>query len=140
MTSNVRRVLIVVLACALGVAAAYAFGIAARLVRPCTGEQLSCSMTVVVGLVTIAISGAVALLAYGLAMLWKNDARALAMALLVPLVSFLLFAAYVKGSAISVREFGEIRETDIDELLQIVIPVVLMLTVPWFVLRPFVGR
>jgi len=132
-----RRFLMIVLACALGLAAAFAFGFAADLLRPCTGEGLSCSMTKVIGFIYTPVFAAVALICFAVAVFWKGHARALNIALLVPLVPFLLLVVVLKYSDISVREFHEIRERDIQEILQIAIPIVLTLIVPWAVLRCF---
>lgn len=132
-----RRFLIILLACALGLAMAFAFGFAANLLRPCTGEGLSCSMTKVIGFIYTPVFGVVALSCFAVAVFWKGSARALNIALLAPLVPFLLLVVVLKYSDISVREFHEIREKDIQEILQIAIPIVLTLFVPWAVLRRF---
>lgn len=132
-----RRFLIIILACALGLAVAFAFGFAADLLRPCTGEGLSCSMTKVIGFIYTPVFGVVALSCFAVAVFRKGSARALNIALLAPLVPFLLLVVVLKYSDISVREFHEIREKDIQEILQIAIPIVLTLFVPWVVLRHF---
>lgn len=132
-----RRLLIVVLACALGLAAAFAFAYVANFARPCRSELLACSMTKVVGLIYIPVFGGVALLVFAGAALWKNTAAALAVAALIPLVPFLLLFAFIKVEEISVRELHEIRDRDVQELLQVAIPIVLTLVVPWAVLRRF---
>lgn len=132
-----RRLLIVVLACALGLAVAFAFGYAAGLVRPCRGEGLACSMTRIVGFIYTPIFSGAALLLFAVAALWKNTGTALAIAALIPLMPFLLLFAFIKYSDISVRELHEIRDRDVQELLQIAIPIVLTLVVPWAVLQRF---
>ena len=53
---------------------------------------------------------------------------------MIPLAMFLALAAFLKWTEISVREFHEIRERDVQELLQIIIPIVLTLVVPWLTL------
>lgn len=131
-----RRFLITLLACASGLAAAFAFGFTAELLRPCTGEGLSCSMTKVLGFIYTPVFSAIALICFMVAVFWK-DARALNVALLVPLVPLLLLVAGLKYSDISVREFHEIRERDIQEILQIAVPIILTMIVPWAVLRRF---
>ncbi|EKS40338.1 hypothetical protein [Afipia clevelandensis] len=131
-----RRFLVIVLACALGLAVAFAFGLAADLLRPCTGEGLSCSMTKVIGFIYTPVFSAVALICFTAAVFWKGG-RALNVALLLPLVPFLLLVLVLKYSDISVREFREIREHDIQEILQIAIPIILTLIVPWALLRRF---
>ena len=135
-----RRLLMVVLACDLGLAAAFAFGFVAGLVRPCEGERLSCSMTEIVGFIYIPVFSGAALLAFAAAALWKNSTSAITWAALIPLVPFLLLFAITKYFEISVREYNEIRERDVQELLQIAIPIVLTLVVPWIVLQHFAGR
>lgn len=132
-----RRLLIVVLACALGLAAAFAFGKVAGFVHPCGGEQLSCSMTRIIGFIYTPVFSGVALVAFTVAALWKNTSSALAIALLVPLVPFLILFASLKYSDISVREWHEIRDRDLQELLHIAVPIVLTLVVPWAVLQRF---
>lgn len=132
-----RRLLIVVLACALGLAAAFAFGKVAGVVHPCGGEQLSCSMTRIIGFIYTPVFSGVALVAFAVAALWKNTSSALAIALLVPLVPFLILFASLKYSDISVREWHEIRDRDLQELLHIAVPIVLTLVVPWAVLQRF---
>jgi hypothetical protein len=135
-----RRFLIIALACALGLGVAFAFGFAANLLRPCTGEQLSCSMIKAIGFIYTPIFGAVALICFTVAVFWKGSVQALNIALLVPLVPFLLLVVILKYSDISVREFHDIRERDIQEILQIAVPIVLTLVVPWAVLRRFANR
>lgn len=134
-----RRLLIVVLACAFGLAVAFVFAQIAALARPCGGEQLSCSMTRIIGLIYIPVFSGAALLLFAIAALWKNTAAALAMAALIPLAPFLILFAFIKYSDISVRELYEIRDRDVQELLQIAIPIVLTLVVPWAVLQRFVN-
>jgi energy-coupling factor transporter transmembrane protein EcfT len=129
-----RRLIRIVLACALGLGAAYLFRLLADIARPCGGEGLSCAMIRVVGFVYTPVFAAVALFVFGIAELWKGHARALTAAMLLLLVPFLILFASFKFSDISVREFHDIREHDIDELLQIAIPIVLTLIVPWLVL------
>ena len=68
-----RRLLVVVLACGLGLAAALVFGFVAGLVRPCEGERLSCSMTQIVGLIYIPVFSGLALLTFLIAMFWKIE-------------------------------------------------------------------
>lgn len=132
-----RRLLIVVLACAFGLAVAFVFAQIAGLVRPCRGEGLSCSMTQIIGLIYIPVFSGAALLLFAIAALWKNTAAALAMAALIPLAPFLILFAFIKYSDISVRELYEIRDRDVQELLQVAIPIVLTLVVPWAVLQRF---
>lgn len=132
-----RRLLIVVLACALGLALAFAFAQIAGVAHPCGGEQLSCSMTQIIGFIYTPVFSGVALLAFAVAALWKNTGTALAVALLIPLMPFLILFAFLKYSDISVREFHELRDRDVQELLQIAIPIVLTLVVPWAVLKRF---
>lgn len=133
-----RRFLIIFLACALGLAAAFAFGFAADQLRRCTGEGLSCSMTKIIGFIYTPVFSGVALICFTVAVFWKG-ARALNIALLIPLVPFLLLVVVLKYSDISVREFHEIRERDIQEILQIAIPIIVTLIVPWAALRRFAG-
>lgn len=135
-----RRFGIIVLACAFGLAVALAFGVVAGLLRPCPGEGLACSMTLIAGLISTPVFSAVALICFTVAVFWRSGARALNIALLVPLVPFLLLVVGVKYSDISVREFHELRETDIQEMLQIVVPIILTLILPWAMLRRFAGR
>lgn len=135
-----RRFLIIFLACALGLAVAFAFGFAANLLRPCTGEGLSCSMTKIIGFIYTPAFSAVALICFTVAVFWKGTSRALNVALLVPLLPFLLLVAALKYSDISVREFHEIRERDIQEILQIAVPIVLTMILPWAVLSRFAGQ
>lgn len=135
-----RRFLIIFLACAFGLAVAFAFGFAADLLRPCTGEGLSCSMTKIIGFIYTPVFSVIALICFSVAVFWKSSVRALNIALLVPLVPFLLLAVSLKYSDISVREFHEIRERDMQEVLQIFIPIFLALTVPWAALRYFASR
>ncbi|OQW57147.1 MAG: hypothetical protein A4S14_08655 [Proteobacteria bacterium SG_bin9] len=132
-----RRLLIVVLACAFGLAAAFVFAKVAGLVHPCGGEQLSCSMTRIIGFIYTPVFSGVALIAFAIAALWKNTGTALLVAMLIPLVPFLILFASLKYSDISVREWHEIRGRDVQELLQIAIPIVLTLVVPWAVLKRF---
>lgn len=132
-----RRLLIVVLACLFGLAAALAFGYAAGVVLPCRGEGLSCSMTQIIGLIYVPVVSGVALLVFAIAALWKNTVAAFALAALIPLVPFVLLFAFIKYSEISVRELHDIRDRDVQELLQIAIPIVLTLVVPWAVLQRF---
>lgn len=129
-----RRFVIIFLACALGLGVAFAFCFAADLFRRCTGEGLSCSMTKIIGFIYTPVFSVVALICFTVAVFWKGSARALNVALLVPLVPFLLLVAGLKYSDISVREFHEIRERDIQEILQIAVPIVLTLIVPWAML------
>ncbi len=135
-----RRFVIIFLACVLGLAVAFAFGFAANLLRPCTGEGLSCSMTKIIGFIYTPAFSVVALICFTVAVFWKGSARALNIALLVLLLPFLVFAFYVKFSEFSVREFHDIRERDIQELLQIIIPIVLTMILPWAVLSRFAGQ
>lgn len=135
-----RRFGIIALACVLGLAAALAFGYVAGLLRPCQGERLSCSMTEIIGLIYTPVFSVIALICFTVAVFWRSGPRALNIALLVPLVPFLLLAAGLKYSDISVREFHEIREVDIQEMLQIVGPIILTLMLPWAMLRRFAGR
>lgn len=132
-----RRLLIVVLACALGFVAAFAFARVATFVHPCGGEGLACSMTKIVGLIYTPVFSGVALVVFAIAALWKNTGTALAVAALIPLVPFLLLFAFIKFSDISVRELHDIRDRDVQELLQIAIPIVLTVIVPWAVLKRF---
>lgn len=131
-----RRFLIILLACVLGLVVAFAFGFAADLLRPCTGERLSCSMTKIIGFIYTPVFAAVALICFAVSVFWKG-VRALNIALLIPLVPFLLLVAGLKYSDISVREFHEIREHDIQEILQVAIPIAVTLIVPWAVLQRF---
>ncbi|MBI3702157.1 MAG: hypothetical protein HY242_17170 [Afipia sp.] len=135
-----RRFAAILLACAFGLGAAYLFAYAADIARPCTGEGLSCSMTKVLGFVYIPVFSAVALIALSVAIFWKGTARAVNIAGALPLGAFVIFAAYVKWSEFSVREFHDIRERDIQELLQVILPIILTLIVPWIVLHQFVTR
>jgi len=135
-----RRFLIVFLACAFGLAVAFAFGFAADLLRPCTGEGLSCSMTKIIGFIYTPVFSVIALICFTVAVFWTGSMRALNIALLVPLVPFLLLTVSLKYSDISVRQFHEIREHDIQEILQIAIPIALTLIVPWAALRCFASR
>ena len=130
-----RRFVTTLLACAAGLAAAFLFAYAADIARSCTGEALSCSMTKIIVLIYIPVFSVIALIAFSLAVFWKGGgARALNIALLIPLLPFLVFASYVKYSEFSVREFHDIRERDIQELLQVIIPIILTLIVPWVML------
>jgi hypothetical protein len=133
------RFIAILLACVTGLGAAFLFGYVAGIVRPCRGEQLSCSITQVLGLVYTPVFSAAALLAFSVAAFWKSDRRALNNALLLPLVPFLLLVVYIKYSEFSVREFHDIREHDIQELLQVVIPIILTLVIPWTLLLRFAG-
>jgi hypothetical protein len=135
-----RRLLIVLGACMLGLIAAFAFAYVAGIVRPCSGEQLSCSMTVIVGIVYIPVFSIVAALCFSVAALWKNEPAVIAIAGLAPIAVFVLFAGTTKFSEFSVREFHEVRERDIQELLQVGIPVLLTMIVPWIVLQWFASR
>ena len=130
-----KRFLAIVLACALGLAAAFAFAYAARIARPCQGEQLTCSMTDIISLIYTPVFTAIALVAATIAVFWKQSLRAFDIALLLPLAVFLVFIGTIKYSEFSVREFHDIRERDIQELLRIFIPIVLTLIVPWAALR-----
>jgi hypothetical protein len=134
-----RRFAVICLACVIGFAAAFAFAYVARIVRPCTGEQLACSMTQIIGLIYIPVFSAIALIELSIAMFWKGSVQALNIAAMIPLGAFLIFIASVKWPEFSVREFHDIRERDIQELLQVILPIVLTLTVPWIVLRK-IGR
>ncbi|MBN8981990.1 MAG: hypothetical protein J0I29_12045 [Rhizobiales bacterium] len=135
-----RRSAVILLACAVGLGTAFAFAYVAGLMTPCRGEQLTCSMTKIIGLIYIPVFSAVALIAFSIAIFWKDTIQAVNIAAAVPLGVFLLFIAYVKWSEFSVREFHDIRERDIQELLQVVLPIVLTLTVPWVALHKFVSR
>lgn len=132
-----RRLMLVVLACALGLVAAFAFAQVANFVHSCGGEGLACAMTEIVGFIYTPVFSGVALVVFAIAALWKNTTGALAVALLVPLVPFLMLFAYFKYSDISVRELHDIRDRDVQELLHIAIPIVLTLVVPWAVLQRF---
>ena len=136
---HMSRFVTILLACATGLAVAYLFGYAAGIMRPCRGEQLSCSITQVLGFVYVPVFSAVALIVFSVAAFWKSDRRALNVALLLPLVPFLLLVGYIKYSEFSVREFHEIREHDTQELLQVVIPIILTLVIPWTLLLRFAG-
>lgn len=129
-----RRLLLLLLACALGLAAAFVFRYLAERLRPCGGEQLACSMTALIGLVYAPIFCGLALIVFAVAEFWKGQSRAHTIALLILLLPFLALVLYIKVTAISVREFHEIREQDIQELLQVVLPILLTLIVPWAVL------
>lgn len=94
-------------------------------------------MTKIVGLIYTPVFSGVALVVFAIAALWKNIGTALAVAALIPLVPFLLLFAFIKFSDISVRELHDIRDRDVQELLQIAIPIVLTLGVPWAVLKRF---
>ena len=135
-----RRLLITLAACALGFLAAFAFSFTATVVRPCTGESLSCTMTSIVALIYIPVFGVIALLVFSIAVFSQSAKHALNIAALVPLVPFTLRAAYIKVSEISARELNEIRERDIQELLQIAIPIVMTIVIPWIVLQYFSAR
>lgn len=128
------RLIRIVLACALGLGVAFLFRWLAGIARPCSGEGLSCSMTSIVGFIYTQVFAAAALIVFSVAEFWKGHVRALTIAMLILLVPFLILFAHIKLSAISVREFHEIRELDIHEVLQIAIPIVLTLMVPWLVL------
>jgi hypothetical protein len=129
-----RRLIRIVLACALGLGAAVLFRLLADIARPCGGEGLSCAMIRALGFIYTPVFAAAALIAFSIAEFWKGHARALTAAMLVLLVPFLILFAHTKLSAISVREFHEIREVDIHETLQIAVPIILTLIVPWLVL------
>jgi hypothetical protein len=135
-----RRLLTIFLACALGLAAAFLFRIAAGAIRPCTGEHLSCSMTSILGFIYVPVFAGAALIVCGVAMFWKGSARALTAAMLIVLVPLLALFAFVKYSEISVREWHEIRERDIQEILQVFVPIVLTQLVPWIALRTYIAR
>lgn len=135
-----QRLLMVGLSCALGLAVAFAFAQLATYAHPCGREGLSCSMTQIVGLIYMPVFAGIALLTFAVATLWKNDATALTVAALVPLVPLVAFATFTKYFEMSVREFGEIRDRDIDELLQIYIPIVLTIVVPWALLWRFAAQ
>lgn len=135
-----RRFLRTIGACLLGLIAAFAFDFLAGVVRPCTGEGLACSMTSILGFIYVPVFAVIALVCFGISVFVRNDPQAVGIAALVPLVPFLLLVAYIKFSEISVREYHEIRERDIQELLQIVIPIVLTIVVPWAVLQRFAVR
>jgi cytochrome bd-type quinol oxidase subunit 2 len=130
-----KRFLVVVLACAIGLAVAFAFAYVAGLARPCQGERLTCSMVDVIGIVYTPVFAAVALIGFSLAVLWKQSRRALNIAVLLPLAAFLSLIGALKYSQFSVREFHDIRESDVQELLRVFIPIILTLVVPWAVLR-----
>jgi uncharacterized membrane protein YhaH (DUF805 family) len=130
-----RRFLTIALACALGLVAAFVFAHAAETIRPCTGEQLSCSITRAIGVIYIPVFSAIALVAFSIAVFWKNTAQAMNVAGTIPLGAFLLLMTYIKWSEFSVREFHDIRERDIQELFQIILPIALTMIVPWIVLQ-----
>jgi len=135
-----RRFVTILLACASGLAVAFLFAYVAGIVRLCTGEALSCSMTRIIGLIYIPVFSLIALICFTVAAFWKPGARGLNIALLTPLLPFMLLVVWIKYSEISVREFHEIRERDIQEMLQIVIPIILTLVLPWILLRRFADR
>jgi hypothetical protein len=135
-----RRLLTIIAACVLGLCAAFLVRFVANAIRPCVGEQLACSMTSIIGFIYIPVFSGATLIASAIAMFWKGDVRALTIATLSILVPLLVLFTYVKYSEISVREWHEIREHDIQELLQVVIPIVLTQVVPWLVLRTYIAR
>ncbi len=135
-----RRFALICLACVIGLGAAFAFAYTVRMLRPCSGEQLTCSMTQILGLIYIPVFSAIALIALSIATFWKGTVQAVNVAAALPLGAFLIFAIYVKWSEFSVREFHDIRERDIQELLQIILPIALTMIVPWIALSKFVTR
>jgi hypothetical protein len=118
----------------MGLVAGFAFQGLAALVWPCGGEGLACSMTMIVGLIYIPVFAAAALIALLIAEFWKGTPRALTVAMLVPLVPFVLFFAYIKWEEIGNRELHELRSKDTQELVQIGIPIALTMIVPWVLL------
>jgi hypothetical protein len=129
-----RRFLNVLGACVIGLVAGFAFQALAGLIWPCGGEGLSCSMTTIIGLIYIPVFAAAALITLLIAKFWKDTARALTVAMLVPLIPFVLFFAYIKWEEIGNREWHELRSKDTQELLQIGIPIALTMIVPWALL------
>lgn len=135
-----RRFLDILGACAIGLVAAFLFPLLAGFIWPCGGERLACSMTAIIRYIYAPIFAGIALIAFSVAMFWKGTPRALAVAMLVPLIPFLIFFAYIKWDEISVRELHEIRSKDIQELLQIGIPIALTLILPWVLLQRRYGE
>jgi hypothetical protein len=134
MSLALRRFLVVSAACAIGLAAGLAFQPIGQAVWPCGGEGLACSMTTIVGFIYTPVFAGAGLIAFLIAEFWKGTPRALTVAMLVPLVFFVLAFAYFKWSEISVREWHGIRSDDIQEVVQIAVPIMLALVVPWLVL------
>jgi hypothetical protein len=129
-----RRFLNILGACVIGLVAGFAFQAAAGFVWPCGGEGLSCSMTTIIGLIYIPAFAAAGFIAFLVAEFWKGSPRAHTVAMLVPLIPFVLFFAYIKWEEIGNRELHELRSKDTQELVQIAIPIALTMIVPWAML------
>jgi hypothetical protein len=129
-----RRFLNIFACCVMGLVAGFAFQALAELVWPCSGEGLSCSMTKIVGFIYIPVFAAVSLAAFLIAEFWKGTQRALAVAMLIPLIPFLTFFVCIKLEEIGNREWHELRGKDTQELVQIAIPIALTMIVPWALL------
>lgn len=129
-----RRFFAILRVCILGLVAGFAFQAGAGLIWPCGGEGLSCSMTTIIGLIYIPVFAAIGLVAFLIAEFWTGTPRAHTVAMLVPLIPFVIFFAYIKWEEIGNREWHELRSKDTQELVQIAIPIALTLIVPWAML------
>ncbi len=135
-----RRFLMLLVACALGLGAGELASWLASEMLPCSGERLACSMDAIGGMVVTLFAAGIATVVFGVALYSKGDAGAVTIAMLILIAGALVFWAFVAYSQISVREFHDIRSGDIRQVTYMLIPALLTAIVPWLCLRVFIAR